>query len=64
MDTKYAPREVEKVVAATFTFAPRQLRWIADMSKRTGLSKAQILRLAIDAAIRGETAVYDETEAA
>lgn len=64
MESRYAPREVEKVVAATFTYAPRQLRWLADTSKATGMSKAQVLRRAIDAAIRGEVATFEKTEAA
>ena len=64
MDIRYAPREIEKVVAATFTFAPRQLRWLADTSKATGLSKAQILRRCMDAAIRREVANFDEERAA
>lgn len=64
MDQRYAPREIEKVVAATFTFAPRQLRWLADTSKATGKSKAQILRTVIDAAIRGEVAKVEDEVAA
>lgn len=56
MNTIYAPQEKEKVSNATFTFAPRQLRWLRDVSESTGLSKGSILRTVIDAAIRGEVA--------
>mgnify|MGYP002738667568 CR=1 FL=1 len=64
METRYAPREIEKVVAKMFTFAPRQLRWLEDMSAKTGLSRSQILRIAIDAAIRGEIADVESERAA
>ncbi len=56
MNITYAPQEKEKVVMGTFTFAPRQLRWLRDMNEATGYSKAHILRTVIDAAIRGEVA--------
>ncbi len=56
MKFTYAPQEKEKVVMGTFTFAPRQLRWLRDVSESTGLSKGSILRTVIDAAIRGEVA--------
>lgn len=56
MDTRYAPRELEKKVSKMFTFAPRQLRWLADKSVETGASRSEILRISLDAAIRGEVA--------
>lgn len=64
MDIRYAPREVEKTVSKMFTFAPRQLRWLEDMSAKTGLSRSQILRIAIDAAISGEVAKIESEKAA
>ncbi len=64
MNTTYAPQEKEKVVTATYTFAPRHLRWLNDVSAATGLSKAHVLRIVIDAAIRSEVAVIESERAA
>lgn len=64
MDTRYAPREVEKKQAATFLYAPRHLRWLSDTKRATGLSKGRILWIVLDAAIRGEVARFDTEEVA
>lgn len=60
MEQRYAPREIEKKVPATFTFAPRHLRWLTDMSVRLGWSKAEVLRVLMDKAIGGDVHVGDE----
>lgn len=64
MDKRYAPREIEKKVPATFHFAPRHLRWLTDTSVRLNWSKAEVLRVLMDKAVSGDVQVDDKERAA